>query len=388
MADLPESPDWAPGVYQLETSDPVLGGPEGITNLPAKQLVSRTRWLKMKVESFIDGTQSVGKTVKLVTARTISISGAAIGRISFDGSANAEIPLTLKNSGVTAGTFTKVQVDAKGIVTAGSNPTQLADHGIAFASQREAEAGADTNKPMSALRVFQAIAAKVVQATASVPGIAGIATQIMVKAGTDNRTIVTPETLAAMFPFRGRVVYEKPGVYTWDVPSGVTKAWVVVIGAGGGGAKSAFFPGPFGGAGGGIAKKLINLMGIKSVTVTVGTGGVGATDNGVGGTDGGTSSFGVYMYATGGAGGMINSSIPTAGRGFGGDENHSIESIGHMLGPVNVAAYNEGAGKGGGAGFVSNDYRKPKTPGYGGNGYGGRPGRSTDGADGQATIQW
>lgn len=48
MADLPESPDWAPGVYQLETSDPVLGGPEGITNLPAKQLANRTSWLRKK----------------------------------------------------------------------------------------------------------------------------------------------------------------------------------------------------------------------------------------------------------------------------------------------------------------------------------------------------
>jgi hypothetical protein len=168
----------------------------------------------------------------------------------------------------------------------------------------------------------------------------------------------------------------------------VIKAWVVVIGAGGGGAKSAFFPGPFGGAGGGIAKKLINLTGIKSVTVTVGTGGVGATDNGVGGTDGGTSSFGIYMYATGGRGGMINSSIPTAGRGVGGDENHCIQSIGHMLGPVNIPAYDEGAGKGGGIGFVSHDYSEPKTPGYGGNGYGGRPGKSPNGAGGQVTIQW
>ncbi|POG02235.1 hypothetical protein BGP82_12870 [Pseudomonas putida] len=50
MADLPESVDWTAGIYQLETSDPVLGGPDGIDNLQAKQLANRTRWLKDKTE--------------------------------------------------------------------------------------------------------------------------------------------------------------------------------------------------------------------------------------------------------------------------------------------------------------------------------------------------
>ena len=46
-------------------------------------------------------------------------------------------------------------------------PNSLAGYGVAFASQSEAETGADTNKPMNALRVFQAIVKKVVQATES-----------------------------------------------------------------------------------------------------------------------------------------------------------------------------------------------------------------------------
>lgn len=119
MADLPESTEWATGIYQLETSDPVLGGPEGISNLQAKQLVSRTRWLKLKFDSLIDGTVSVAKAVKLATARTISISGAATGNTSFDGSANSNITLTLTDSGVTAATYPVVTVNGKGLVTAG-----------------------------------------------------------------------------------------------------------------------------------------------------------------------------------------------------------------------------------------------------------------------------
>ncbi|OPE12322.1 phage tail protein, partial [Pseudomonas aeruginosa] len=32
MATLPESPEYASGIYQIETSDPVVGGPGGVSN--------------------------------------------------------------------------------------------------------------------------------------------------------------------------------------------------------------------------------------------------------------------------------------------------------------------------------------------------------------------
>lgn len=63
---------------------------------------------------------------KLTTARKISATGDATGNVSFDGSKDVEIALALANSGVTAGTYTKVTVDAKGRVTTGANLT-LAD---------------------------------------------------------------------------------------------------------------------------------------------------------------------------------------------------------------------------------------------------------------------
>ena len=91
---------------------------------------------------------------KLATARTISATGDATGSASFDGSANAAIALTLVNSGVTAGTYGKVTVDAKGRVTAGlamvaadipsldwskissGKPTTLAGYGITDAQAK------------------------------------------------------------------------------------------------------------------------------------------------------------------------------------------------------------------------------------------------------------
>ena len=60
---------------------------------------------------------------KLATARQIAISGAASGATMFDGSQSVEIALTLANSGVSAGTYTKLTVNAKGIVTAAEQVT-------------------------------------------------------------------------------------------------------------------------------------------------------------------------------------------------------------------------------------------------------------------------
>ena len=58
---------------------------------------------------------------KLTTARNIAISGDATGSTTFDGSANVDIAVALANSGVAAGTYTKVTVDAKGRVTVGAD---------------------------------------------------------------------------------------------------------------------------------------------------------------------------------------------------------------------------------------------------------------------------
>ena len=70
-------------------------------------------------------TGNAGTATKLATARTISLSGDATGSTSFDGSANVSIATTLANSGVTAGTYNSVTVNAKGIVTAASNVASL-----------------------------------------------------------------------------------------------------------------------------------------------------------------------------------------------------------------------------------------------------------------------
>jgi phage-related tail fiber protein len=60
---------------------------------------------------------------KLSTARNIIMSGDATGSAAFDGSKDITIAMTLANSGVTAGTYNNVTVNAKGLITSASNVT-------------------------------------------------------------------------------------------------------------------------------------------------------------------------------------------------------------------------------------------------------------------------
>ena len=52
MANLQETGVWEEGIYQLETSDPVMGGANGVDNKPLRQLANRTGYLKKKLEEY------------------------------------------------------------------------------------------------------------------------------------------------------------------------------------------------------------------------------------------------------------------------------------------------------------------------------------------------
>lgn len=51
MSEIIENPEWHPSVDQIDTSDKVLGGPDGVINQVTKQLADRTAFLKQEVES-------------------------------------------------------------------------------------------------------------------------------------------------------------------------------------------------------------------------------------------------------------------------------------------------------------------------------------------------
>lgn len=72
-----------------------------------------------------NGTTAAGKADKLSTPRTITASGDATGSASFDGSADVALDIVLANSGVAAGTYSSVAVDAKGRVTEGKQMIEV-----------------------------------------------------------------------------------------------------------------------------------------------------------------------------------------------------------------------------------------------------------------------
>lgn len=51
MANLPETPTYTAGIYQLEIVDAVLGGSTGISNTQAQQLANRTSYLKQHMDT-------------------------------------------------------------------------------------------------------------------------------------------------------------------------------------------------------------------------------------------------------------------------------------------------------------------------------------------------
>ena len=69
MANLKEIVAWESGIYQLETTDPVVGGADGISNKQAIQLANRTSYLKGEIESLKSNSDA-----KLASKRDVSDS--------------------------------------------------------------------------------------------------------------------------------------------------------------------------------------------------------------------------------------------------------------------------------------------------------------------------
>ncbi|MDU3230066.1 MAG: phage tail protein [Citrobacter koseri] len=92
MANLPETPQWEEGIYQIEVSDPVLGGPDGISNRQAKQLASRTSYLKQQVEK---GGSDLAKHIAAADPHTQYATKASP---TFTGTPTAPTPAANDNS--------------------------------------------------------------------------------------------------------------------------------------------------------------------------------------------------------------------------------------------------------------------------------------------------
>ena len=108
---------------------------------------------------------------------------------------------------------------------------------------------------------------------------------------------------------------------TWTKPSGVTKVMVEIQGAGSSGRADGTYPR---GAGGGYAKKLIDVSSISTATITVGAGGAAQSANGGAGNAGGSSIWSDGTNTVTGGGGSAHGTVGLGAAGgvaSGGDLN-------------------------------------------------------------------
>ncbi|HAK9851201.1 TPA: phage tail protein [Escherichia coli] len=198
------------------------------------------------------------------------------------------------------------------------------------------------------------------------------------------------------------VVFDKAGVSTWNVPDIVKKGRRVrvrVVGGGGSGGYPAINTtnpsGGGGGGGGGVSESVIDLTGISTVTITVGSGGTGQNTSASNGRPGGTSSFGSYLSATGGdGGGQVSGGA--GGEGMGGQINTSLgpgSPGASTIATGNSAVGGSGGGPGGNGqvlGSAENVAKGAKGPGGGGAGLATKTAGGVTGAgySGIVVIYW
>lgn len=108
MGNLVEQAQWEDGIYQLELTDPVVGGPDGISNLQAKQLANRTGYLKEQLEKqgiIVDG-YSPEMQEGILTSLLFASDMAALAMKEIDQTRLTrfqELYATIQNRGVKSG---------------------------------------------------------------------------------------------------------------------------------------------------------------------------------------------------------------------------------------------------------------------------------------------
>lgn len=98
MANLKETQTWESGIYQIEKTDPVVGGEDGISNKQAKQLANRTAYLKKEVENKANKTDlTTGLNGKANSSHTHTMDNITGLQTALNGKANSSHTHTMAN---------------------------------------------------------------------------------------------------------------------------------------------------------------------------------------------------------------------------------------------------------------------------------------------------
>lgn len=304
MANLPESESYDAGVYQLETTDPVVGGVDGVSNTPLKNLANRTKWLKAQVDAILAGTANLVGYAKLLSP-------------NFTGSPTAPTQ-ALGDSSTKIATDEFVQKTQGGLLTksvdGGANVTLTADEAgngiLKFTGTLTANISVIV--PTSPTRSWHVINATSGAFSLTVKTAAGTGVVVgqakTASLYTDGTNVLSSGTNGL---YVGKGVQRFTGNGTFTVPADVTTIYVSGCAGGGGGGAGGGAGGSFygaGGGGGGAAQSTIRqafaVTPGSAISITIGGAGSGGTGNSSGGTvgtAGGSTAVGSLVTLTGGS---------------------------------------------------------------------------------------
>jgi hypothetical protein len=237
------------------------------------------------------GTWSVDTATYLTGNQTITLSG------DITGSGTTAITGTLASVG-TAGTYKSVTTDAKGRVTAGTNPTTLSGFGITDAVDTS------TTQTIGGAKTFSI--GPIVPTAAANTNTTQAASTAFVQTAVSNAVTAAVSGVNIQY-------FTSSGTFT--VPAGITKVRVQLYGGGGSGGfcPAVIYLGGGGGAGG-FGEGVYTVTPGANITVTIGAGGAAGANN-----SGGNSVFTGFLTCNGGTFGTNGVSGVSAGtQGTGG----------------------------------------------------------------------
>lgn len=399
MANQPEVDTYDAGVYQLETTDPVLGGVGGVANAPLLNLANRTGWLKNTIGSILSTIASLAPINSAGLTGTPTAPTAAAGDDStsiattafVQGALGGDAVVTVP-AGATTVTLTPAQYGCGTITVVGALTANVA---IVFPSSTGKWIVANNTSgsfSVTCRTVAGAVICTVLQARFA--WLWGDGTNIF---PVNN------------YPPSGKQTFTAVGAFNFTVPAGVYRIDVEGVGGGGAGGStaasttSAQVSAPGGGNAGCYFQGSIVVTPGQVISGTIGAGGVSSlTQSSV--TNGTQTTFGT-ITAPGGQSGINAPANPpplvqaapapasvTTGADLNGSEVSGYPGIAGTIANVLGGKGADGPWGGGGAGAQNLNGGNATCAGAGGGGAGilasstGKLGGL--GATGRVTVRW
>lgn len=204
MANVPETPSFDAGIYQIETTDPVLGGPNGIANAQAKGLANRTAFLKQQIDQLYSGqltpswiasqTYVQGELQKLDAKQ--SVRAATVANITLSGAQTIDgVTLTVGDRVLVKDQTTAAQNGIYLVAAQSWTRATDADNGTKLSSGARVAVEEGT---VNAGKVWYLATAGAISVGTTALLFADehpIASQAQTDDGTDDKVIVTPKKL-------------------------------------------------------------------------------------------------------------------------------------------------------------------------------------------------